>query len=312
MKKDFVYRPPAEKRKIHSKNEFELCYLRHQYLRRVEYNPTPAEIKQYSVISDRASRNTFYAYKYLFATIGMGVEDIIGTSRVYIVEFIGLFEVSDTKNREQYETFCISYMNKNKGQMPDDNAIKDNNMAIFTMFMKQRMNDLVRVCRQKAKNIKGIKVDEYIAFYGPTMPPDDIYKLLEDNQAHGYRILDNVAFKAIKKKCKAKIGEPFQFAGSWYIAVPLEQRNLTLLDLVGAGLDPHESSHNMNPEKILQLKEQEIRFDKKARIFKNGTNDEKAKTLFDFIEKNQSNPTFEEEIAIARKYLRKLGPEYVR
>jgi len=310
--KQSVTRPPAEKRKIHSKNDFELCYLRHQYLRRVDYNPTPAEIKVYHPIADRMSRNTFYTYKYLFATVGFGVDDVISSSRVFIVEFIGLMEFSDTKNRDKYEDFCISYMNKNHGQMPDTQAIKDGNMAIITMFMKQRMNDLIRVCRQKAKNIKGLKVDEYVAFYGPKSPPDDIYKLLEDNQLYGFRILDNVAFKAIKNKTKAKIEEPFQFAGSWYVAVPLEQRNLTLVDLAGAGLDPHESEHNMNPEKLLQLKEQEIRFDKKARIFKNSTNDEKAKTLFDFIEKNESNPTFEEEIAIAKKFLRNLGPEYVR
>jgi len=178
--------------------------------------------------------------------------------------------------------------------------------------MKQRMNDIIRIFRQKAKNIKGLKVDEYIAFYGSNPPPEDIFKLLDDNQAYGFKILDGVAFKAIKKKTKTEIGETFQFAGSYYVSVPLEQRNLTLLDLVGAGLDPHENYHNMNPEKILQDREQEIRFDKKARVFQNSSNEEKAKTIFDFIEKNEGNPTFQEEIAIAKKFLRNLGPEYVR
>jgi hypothetical protein len=310
--KELVTRPPADKRKIHSKNEFELCYLRHQYLRRVDYNPTALEMKPYMPIVERMSRNTFTTYRYLFGTIGMMKEDIVNTGRVYLTEFIGLFEFSDSKNRKEYESFCIAYMNRNNDQMPGPSDVRDGNMALFTMFMKQRMEDLVRICRQKAKNIKGLKVDEYVAFYGPNPPPENIYLLLEDNQAHGFKILDGVAFKAIKKKCKAEIEEPFQFAGSWYVAVRIEQRNLTILDLVGAGLDPYESRHNMNPEKILQDKETEIRFDKNARIFKNSTSDEKAKTIFDFIEKNEGNPTFEEEIAIAKKYLRNLGPEYVR
>jgi hypothetical protein len=241
----------------------------------------------------------------------MELDDVINIGRVHLVNFIGLFEFSDSKNIEKYEDFCILYKRKNN-ESPSLIDIQDKNKANLTMFMKQRMEDLVRICRQKAKNIKGVQVDEYIPFYGPKPPPDELYKLLEDNEAHGFKKLDNVAFKAIKKKTKAKIGEAFQFAGSWYIAVPLESRNLTVLDFAGAGIDPFESSHNMNPEQILQEKQKQIRFDKEEEIFQNSSNEEKAKTILNFIENNENNPDFEEEIAIAKKYLRSIEAEYVR
>jgi hypothetical protein len=309
--KELVERPQAEKRKIHSKEEFELCYFRHQYLRRVDYNPTLLEMQPYMRIVRRLTRKTFYTYVYLFHTVGMDADCLMNIGRIYLTEFLGLFEFDEKRNIQKYEEFYVNYTKK-ENKTPGKKEIQEKNKANFTMFMKQRMEDLVRICRQKAKNIKGLQVDEYVAFYGPSKPPSEFYKLIEDNEAYGFKRLDGVAFKAIKKKAKAKVGESFQFAGSWYIAVPLEQRNLTVLDFAGAGLDPHEHYHNMNPERILMNEQQEIRFDKKVKVFKNSPKEEKAKTLFDFIEKNENNPVFEEEIGIAKKYLRNMGIEYAR
>lgn len=307
-----ILRPLAEARKIHSKNEFELCYMRHQYFRRVDYNPSTEEMNPYMKIVEHLSKNTFFTYRYIFFTVGMELDDVINIGRVQLVNFIGLFEFNENKHKDKWEEFCIIYMNKNLDQMPNPQAVLDKNKANFTMFLKQRMEDLVRICSQKSKNIKGLKVDEYIPFYGPNPPPVELYKLLEDNVAYGFKVVDIVAFKAIKKKAKAKIKVPFQFAGSWYVAVPLGNRNLTVLDFAGAGIDPRDNRHNMNPEQILEEKEQEIKFDKKIKMFKNSPEDEKAKTIFDFIEKNIDNPVFEEEIIIAKKYLRGMGIEYVR
>jgi hypothetical protein len=305
-----ITRPQASQQKIHSKDQFELCYVRHQYFRRVNYNPSQEEMKPYSRIIESLSRNTFYTYRYLFATIGMELDDIINVGHIHLVSFLGLFEINETQNRNKYEDFCVAFMNKHKDKMPIDSDLLDKNKANFTMFLKQRMDDLVRICRQKAKNIKGLQVDEYIPFYGPNPPPNDVYLLLDDNQAYGFKKLDHVAFKAIKKRTKADIKKPFQFAASWYVAVFLEPRNLTELDLSGAGLDPHNNFHNMDPERLLLNKQQEIKFDKQYKVFKNSPKEEKVKTIFDFIEKNEDNPKFEEEIVIAKRLLKNMGAEY--
>lgn len=304
--KDFVNRPPADAKKIHSRNEFELCYIRHQYFRRVNYNPKLEDMKPYSRIIEYLSRNTFYTYRYLFATVGMELDDVTNIGRIHMVNFIGLFEIGPEKNVDKYKEFCNIFKAKNNASPGIDDLV-GKNKANLTMFMKQRMEDLVRICKQKAKNIKGLQVDEYIPFYGTQPPPEDIYKLLKNNESYGYKRLDNVAFKAIKKRSKANIKEPFQFAGIWYVAVPLEQRSLTALDLSGAGLDPYESEHNKNPEQLLFRKEEEIRFDKNRKMFKNYSKEEKASVLMGWIEKNENNPVFKEEINIAKKYLRNMG-----
>ena len=307
----FVHRPPADDKKIHSKNEFELCYIRHQYFRRVAYNPTEEQMKPYMKIIEYMAKNTFYTYRYLFSAIGMELEDITNIGRVHLVNFIGLFEIGQDKNVEKYQEFLKAFSRKNV-DLPCAEDLVSKNKANLTMFMKQRMEDLVRICKQKAKNIRGLRIDEYIPFYGPTPPPVELYRLLEDNEAYGFKRADTVMFKALKKRLKANVKEPFTYAGVWYVAIPLEQRSLSILDLVGAGLDPRSGDHYKDPERLLVEREDENRLDKNRKMFKNYSKEEKAKTIFNFIEKNENNPIFQTEIVIAKRFLRKMGIQYVR
>ncbi len=301
-----IFRPPAGKRKIHSANEFELCYIRHQYFRRVKYNPSPEEMLPYKKIIGYLAQRTFYTYPSLFHVVGMTLDDVIAIGQVNLVSFIGLFKIELAENRAKYAAFS-AVIKKIKKRDPTPEDILNKNKANLTLFMKQRMTELVRICRQKAKNIKGVRVDEYAPFYGAPPPPDDLYKLLEDNELYGYKKLDVASYKTIRKKVKAKVNEIFQFAGSYYVTVPLDQRNITVLDLAGAGLDPYESLHNLDPEEILSRRENEIKFDIRLKKYKNSSKEDKARTIMSFVEKNAENPAFKDEIITARKLLRNMG-----
>ena len=258
------------------------------------------------------SRNTFYTYRYLFSAIGMELDDVTNIGRVHIINFIGLFEFSETKNPDKYQEFLKLFAKKNGNTLPNLEDVQGKNKANLTMFMKQRMEDLVRICKQKAKNIRGLRIDEYIPFHGPNPPPEELYKLLEDNEAYGFKRLDSVAFKALKKRVKADIKEPFSHAGVWYVAVPLEQRSLNILDLEGAGLDPMDGDHYKDPERLLLEKENENWLDRKKKVYKNYSREEKAKVLLEFIDRNETNPIFQHEIIIAKRFLREMGKPYVR
>jgi hypothetical protein len=299
-----IERPAAEKRKIHSKNEFELCYMRHQYLRRVNYNPTEADMAPYMQIVSHQARNTFYTYKNLFKLVGFDVEDLVNIARIHLVSFLGLYKLD--KMPHKYIDFLEVHLRK-KGRDANEDDVENKDRANLTMFMKQRMEDVVRVCRQKARNIKGLPVEEFYVFYGPKKPPKDLRELLEDHERFGYRKLDLGSFKSIKKKMKIKENyEPFKFAGYWYVAVPLEKRNLTLLDFSGAGLDPYDSIHNKNPEELLFDKLREEEFDEKKANFEAQSDKRKENIVRHFIRKNKGNPLFKEEISIAKKFLKDL------
>lgn len=298
-----VTRPTAAKKKIHSKNEFELCYLRHQYLRRVKDNPTEEQMKPFLAIIVNLAKNTYYTYRNLFRSVGFEVEDVINIGKVHLVSFLGLYSME--KMSQKYDEFVTKHYIK-KGREPNENDTLDKNKANLTMFIKQRMEDVVRVCRQKARNIKGMPTEDYYVFVGSSKPPKNTRLLLEDHEKLGFKKLDTASYKTIKKRQKIKEDKPFKFAGAWYIAVHLEKRNLSIADFTGADLDPYDSIHNKTPEEILIMEESEERFEENKLKFMSHNDTRKMAILRKFINENKKNPIYRDEIKLAQQYIKDL------
>ena len=88
-----VTRPEPSEKKIRTSDDFELCYLRHQYFRRVKYNPTEQEMAPYMGIVANLTKNTFFTYFNLFKAVGMYQDDILNIGRVHLVSFLGLYSL---------------------------------------------------------------------------------------------------------------------------------------------------------------------------------------------------------------------------
>src|ERR1700679_1227127 len=80
-------------KRISCKDNFELCYLRHQYLRKVTYSPTREEMSRYNKIIENFSNNTFYVYKSLFLLVGLDLIDMMSINQTHLVSFLGLFAI---------------------------------------------------------------------------------------------------------------------------------------------------------------------------------------------------------------------------
>jgi hypothetical protein len=301
MSQPEVNRPPASDTKIRSSSDFELCYLRHQYFRRVKYNPTQAEMQPYMKIVEHFTKNTFFIYQNLFRAVGMYHDDVMNIGRVHLVSFLGLYSL-DSAERKKKKFVVNSLIDKDRE--PTLEEFDQKNKANFTCFFKQRMEDLVRVCRQKGRNIKGQPSEEYQVFVGKDKPPKLIQKLLKDYHDFGYKKVDFAVFKSIRKKASVNVDATvFEFDGNWYVAIALEQKNLELEDIVGSGNDPYENVHNMQPDELYKEKE----YDEFEAIFDKKSNHKKALVLRKFVAKNRNNRHYEEEVATARKLLRSLG-----
>ena len=299
-----VERPLAPEGKISHKDNFELCYLRHTYIRKVDQNPTEAEMLPYMTIIKHQARNTYYTYKNLFQMVGFDIDDITNIGRTHLIGFIGLYSLD--KVPEKYKEFEDIFFKKNVRE-PKELDISSKNKANLTVQIKQRMETLVRVCRQKARNIKGFPTEEFTAYYGPNKPPKNLNKLTEDHEKYEFKKINIPSFKAIKKRQKIKNNDkPFKFAGYWYVAVPIENRTLCLADFSGAGLDPYDSIHNRTPEELLFDKLDKEKFEEKKAIFEAHPDKRKEVILRRFIYKNKNNSFFKEEVCIARKYLKTL------
>jgi hypothetical protein len=296
-----VNRPEASPIKITTSNDFELCLLRHQYFRRVKYNPTQAEMQPYMKIVEHLTKNTFFTYFNLFKAVGMYHDDILNIGRVHLVSFLGLYALD--KQADKNKKFIVKYL-IDKDREPTLEEFEQKNKANFTCFFKQRMEDLVRVCRQKVRNIKGQPSEEYQVFCGPTKPPKYPRKLLKDYHELGYKKVDFAVFKSIRKKASVNVDATvFEFNQLWYVAIALEQKNLELEDIIGSGNDPYENVHNMQPDELYKEKQ----YDEFEAIFDKKSSHKKALVLRKFVAKNRNNRHYEEEVATARKLLRSMG-----
>lgn len=297
------FRPEAEGRKIHSKDEFELCYLRHQYLRRTTRNPDATEMAPYQRIIKNQAGNTYFTYKPLFASIGFEVEDLISIGQVQLVSFLGLFAVeADDQRQADFEDL---FLRKNAKE-PNEKDILNRNLATFTMFLKQRFEDVTRICRQKARNIKGTITEEYHVFYGLKKPNKDKETMLKHYSNLGYKKLDLAAFRTIRKKSGEKMSQ-FKYEGLWYICIPIRHKVLSLEDLDGADMNPHDALHNMNPEQLLLQIEENKEFEDKKLKFDSASVEERARIIKQFIKKNKKNGAFASELETAKKMLLTLG-----
>lgn len=298
-----VSRPKADKKKIHCKNEFELCYLRHQYFRRVKYNPSEKQMQPFMQIAAHLAKNTFFTYRNLFHMVGFESEDVINIANVHLVSFLGLFALESMP--EKYNEFVKTF-NEVQDRNPEEKDLLNKNQAIFTLFLKQRMEDVVRVCRQKARNIKGLPTEECYYYYGPKKPPKLLRNLIKNHEKLGFRKLDTAVYKSIKKKVGSVTGSTFIFGDNYYIAVPLDKKSLSLDDLNGADMNPYDSIHNMNPEEIFFSSEERYGWERKQEEFDNKPSFAKANIVRNFIKANRNRMEFREEVRTARKLLKEL------
>lgn len=290
-------------KKIHSKHDFELCLLRHQYLRKANINPTKEDVYPYQKTINGQAGKTFSKYKDLFYAVGLDFMDVVRISEVHLVSYLGLFRIE--KDSKKHDKFVEAFCEKNHVP-PNDKDTLDKNKANFTLFLKQRMEELVRICRQKVRNVRGVPMQEYHIFYGPNSPEMTNEDLLNNFRDHGYRKLDSAIYRSIKKKANPNNPDCFCFNNTWYVRIPTNYKPLQLLDFSNSGLDPRDNLHNMNPEEILSFSEhtKKVRIEKNK--FKRISCDLKIDMLRSFIGQNKDNSIFEEELQTARKILDRL------
>lgn len=299
---DQVQRPKATGTKINCYEEFELCYLRHQYLRKSTANPTDEEMKPFYGVIRTCAKRTYYTYIGLFQSVGMEYDDVLNIGKVQLVSFMGLYSVQIPENLDRF----IDRIVESTGEGPSLTDILNKDKADFTLFLKQRMEDLVRVCRQKVSNIRGQLAEEYLVYYGSNTPPENVNDLIKNYGKLGFKKLDATKFKALKRKgtFQDQSGPLFTANGINYITVSLDHRQLTIYDLAGAGLDPYDSVHNMNPEDIMLHIATEADFQKKKKKWYASPRDKRIKKIRDFILAKQDDPRYTEEVKTARRMIK--------
>lgn len=294
------------KKRISHKEEFELCYIRHKYLRKIRHNPTVEEMAPYNKIVENFAKNTFNVYKNLFLLVGLDQDDIINVAQIQLVSFLGLFAIE--RNIKKLADFKRSFRSHNS-IICTKNDLLNKNKSSFTCFLKQRLEDVVRVCRQKAKNIKGVQAEEFLVFQGSKKPPNDLEDLLENHSKYGYRPINIPSFKLIRKKIgRNQEGPVYLQNGTWYVCIPLRKKSLSLTDFSCNNYNPYDNIHYKSPEEIFEIR-QESNWESKWIQFNSISDNERIEVIKTFIEKNKDKTIFKKEVKFAHKVLESLNDD---
>jgi hypothetical protein len=290
-------------KKIHSKNDFELCYLRHKYLRRTDINPSKEDIAPYAIIIHKLSGKTYSTYNKIFYAVGLDFMDVVRISDVHLISYLGLFHIQ--KNPIKYKAFETKFVDRNHF-LPAENDILDKNKADFTAFLKQRMEDVVRVCRQKVRNVRGSPIQPAHFYFAPEIPKARDFEIIANYEKLGLRKLDPAVFRSIKKKAKPTNPLRFFFNGNWYISIPTNFQPLSATDFLTSDQFPRDLEHNKNPEEMLMSTEAKADWGKKYKKYKKIPSQQKLSMLRFFIEANKDNSLFVNEIKTANRIVSRL------
>jgi hypothetical protein len=289
-------------KKIHYKNEFELCYLRHRYVKKANTQLTEQELSPYKAIIQYLSVNTYYMYKALFDIVGLLLDDIISVGEVHLYNFLGLFSLEKNPKKMKEFRSIFKKMFKKKATL-DDILIKNKNS--FQSFLRQRMEDLVRICKQKARNIKGASIENYVVFASMLPPQHDPLEIIAHYKSLGYKKINNYVYERIKRKAKNP-NKVFEFEGKWYIIIPINNAGINEEAMVNSVLNPKENEHNLDPETLLFNKEQNKIFEEKKQKFEERSDEDKMMVFKEFVDKHSGDPLFRKEIRTAKKQIRFL------
>lgn len=299
-----VSRPEGSKKKINSKEEFELCYLRHKYIRRTKRNPVLKEVEPYKKIIKHQSYNTYTVYSRLFGSVGLDVNDIRSIGDCHLVSFLGSFALE--RNKAKLEAFKKNFYYKNKRYATKKDVL-DKNKADFTSFLKQRFTELVRISRQKAANVRGVPMEEFKVFVGTKKPPLVHSDLLLSHEEYGYKRLDVMLYKTAKKRAGVNGNKSFKDGNKYYIVVEVDSRDLTEEDIEGSDMSIRNNLHSQSPESIAVLVEDAVIWEGKKEQFNAYAPEKRLELIENFITNHKENPEMEEELKAARAMLRSAG-----
>jgi hypothetical protein len=178
---------------ISTREQFELAYLRWRYFMRVE-NPPEELVKQYEKAAYMVARDAYRQNQDTMLYSGLELEDVMNISLVHLVSYLGCYSLqfSDIGKKK--------VANKRAKEEYSEEEVKRKDLSNMIVFIQQRMKDLVRVFKQKNRNIMGEKhVAVLYQLIDVEIPCSD-EDLLKSPHRYGYRRVPPSQYNEIKRK----------------------------------------------------------------------------------------------------------------
>ncbi len=289
-------------KKYNYKDDFEMLYLRHEYLTRCD-KLEGKFVEEYASIVHTTARIMYNKLYPNFNKVGFQRDDIVAITNMYMLGYMGLYSLRF--NKEKRDKFTKTYKRR-FGQKPTEQKIYAADRNDMINFLRQRIQHCSVVCARKARSI--IVDEDRRAMFAETAnsQPAAPEQLLESHKKLGYRKITKKEYKECKKKARELREQTVTDKdGFKIINVEILSRGMSHEDYLIL-FEKGQSLFSMNPEDVFISLENKEELEGFKAKFAATDIVRKKRILKRFINKNNGDKSYKKELTLARKMLKKL------
>lgn len=289
-----------KKKRLSFKDDFEMLYLRHEYMAKVERlgkKLDPSWVKRYAGIVHTTAKIMFNKLKPNFQKVGFDENDFISVTNMFMLYYMCLYSV-------QTNPEAMDKLISKRGPLSENEILRiDRNQMIN--FLRQRLYHSSTLFSRKARNIT--VGEDKRGYYAFTESSQDISHdlLLTKYKKYGYRKVTMKEYKESQKQAKI-VGSADLKDKNGFKIVKVEQLNqgLSEYDFQLLSEDDKGSFYNP-PDVILQNTEDEIALEAFKIRFENLDESGKKELLNAFITTHGDDKKMQVEVKLAKRLLSK-------
>jgi len=245
--------PTIDNKKINSKENFELVYIRHKYFRK-STNPTNERLRQFEEMICNISDKIYMRNIMVFKTVGFEKDDLRNIARIHTISFISMSGLAE--NPKLMEEFVKKHKSIfGKDSEPSKYDIFKREAYNLSRFLNQRIQEVARFSKGKNEGIRGTK--NYRRFYaGRTDKNPSDLELFSNHEAYGYKKITEQEYKNIANNNDSKGKVEFTTSNGVKVrAVYIKGSFLKKEDIEGTYIDQTRGNFYRSPEESLLIKE---------------------------------------------------------
>lgn len=281
-----------EKSRLNYRDDFEMLYLRHEYLEKAGKLDS-SYVKKYAGIVYTTAKIMFNRLTN-FEKVGFTEEDIVSITNIYMLSYMALYSIQTNPAEMQ----ALLQKKGVTGLSDSEIARIDRNRMIA--FLRQRLHHCGTVCARKARNItvgidrRGIFAETNNSF------PVSKEMILEDYKKYGYRKATAREYKEALEKAKDnKTNQLTDKNGFKIFKIEclnggISQEDYRLLAESNRGI------FYQSPDVALQIIEDSVSEESFKDKFQKMTKKQRLKALESFVRKNKGNKRLRAEVRLAK------------
>lgn len=286
-------------KKLTYKDDFEMLYLRHEYMRRIDVkNIDTSLIEKNAGIVHTTGKIMFGKYKHVFTQVGFTQEDVIVIANIYMLYYMALYSI-----KTQPDQLDKVIKRRSQSTPPSEVDRIDRNRLIN--FLRQKLGHAATLSARKARDIV-VGADKKGVF-AATANAQDVDKelIMENPKKYGYRKITAKEFKDAQKQARLAGSKELKDAQGFLI-LKVETPNIGISEYdYGLLTESNKGEFYNSPDQDLENFEEEIILEHRKNYFNALDQEGKVAVLNKFIDANSKNKRLRKEVRLAKKMLNK-------